>query len=276
MVHALGIAGSQSAGTFAQIGTPTIKFAQARAAFSGLIAADLAARGFTAAEEILLHPDGGLYFTHSDGGQPDTVTEDLGSRWELENISLRPWPVGAYLQGLVSALLPLAVEQRLTPAVVRRLEVRLSREAFRLHGRLGADDTFTAKVSARHLAAVLVRDQRCWLDQFDDAAVADAGLAEFARSRIDIVEQDDAPEHGAVVHVELNDGRMLERTSRVPHGDATDPLRRDEIIGKLDAAAIGVITPAAVSRIVDSVTHLEDRRSASELFRALTPGGTGL
>ena len=46
--NAFGLAGSQSAGTFAQWGTPTIKFHQSRGALSGLLAALLAEQGFTA------------------------------------------------------------------------------------------------------------------------------------------------------------------------------------------------------------------------------------
>ncbi len=50
MARAFGLAGSQSAGTFAAWGTPTVKFHQCRAALSGLMAALLAEQDFVATE----------------------------------------------------------------------------------------------------------------------------------------------------------------------------------------------------------------------------------
>ncbi|NQU69009.1 MAG: MmgE/PrpD family protein, partial [Rhodospirillales bacterium] len=52
MARAFGLAGSQSAGTFAAWGTPTVKFHQCRGALSGLMAALLAEQDFVATTEI--------------------------------------------------------------------------------------------------------------------------------------------------------------------------------------------------------------------------------
>ena len=92
MAKAFGLAGSQSAGTFAAWGTPTVKFHQCRGALSGLLAALLAEQRFLATREFLTARDGGLYNTYSNGGHPAAVTADLGKRWELEQIALRLWP----------------------------------------------------------------------------------------------------------------------------------------------------------------------------------------
>ena len=55
--NAFGLAGSQSAGTFAHWGTPTIKFHQCRGAVSGLLAGLLGEQRFRSSEEILAHPE---------------------------------------------------------------------------------------------------------------------------------------------------------------------------------------------------------------------------
>src|SRR5689334_22570738 len=82
MASAFGLAGSQSAGTFAAWGTPTVKFHQCRGALSGLIAALLAEQKFLATREFLTAEDGGLYNVYANGGRPAAVTADLGKRWE--------------------------------------------------------------------------------------------------------------------------------------------------------------------------------------------------
>src|SRR3989454_8305981 len=122
--NAFGLAGSQSAGTFAQWGTPTIKFHQSRGALSGLMAGLLAEQGFLASTEILAHKDGGLFNAYSDGGQPDAVVADLGKRWALEQIALRLWPAASSIQTVITGLFALIKAHDLRPA--RRSEEHTS------------------------------------------------------------------------------------------------------------------------------------------------------
>jgi len=69
----------------------------------------------------LTHPDGGLYSAFSDGGDPDAAIEDLGSRWELENISLRAWPVGVHLLNPIACLFALlTIGRYAVPVPTRR------------------------------------------------------------------------------------------------------------------------------------------------------------
>src|SRR3979490_1421388 len=63
MAKAFGLAGSQSAGTFAAWGTPTVKFHQCRGALSGLMAALLAEQHFFATREFLTAQAGRLFNT---------------------------------------------------------------------------------------------------------------------------------------------------------------------------------------------------------------------
>ena len=115
MAKAFGLAGSQSAGTFAAWGTPTVKFHQCRGALSGLMAALLAEQKFLATKEFLTHKDGGLYNTYANGGKPETVTNDLGQRWELEQIALRLWPSASSTQGMNTALFDVIEKHKIDP-----------------------------------------------------------------------------------------------------------------------------------------------------------------
>jgi hypothetical protein len=55
------------------------------------LAALLAQQRFVATREFLMARDGGLFNTYA-GGRIDLALGELGSRWELEQLSLRPWP----------------------------------------------------------------------------------------------------------------------------------------------------------------------------------------
>jgi len=93
--NALSLAGTQSAGTFAHWGTPTIKFHQSRGAYSGLLAGLLAEQGFKAGPEIFTADHGGLFNLYSDGGDPAAAVAGLGEDWMLNTISLRLWPAAS-------------------------------------------------------------------------------------------------------------------------------------------------------------------------------------
>src|ERR1700712_1461691 len=132
MARGFGLAGSQAAGAFAAWGTPTVKFHQCRGALSGLMAALLAQQGFLANPDFLTRPDGGLFSAYSGTGHPERVTADLGARWELQEIALRPWPAAAAIQGMISALFDLLERHDLRDAV--GVQIGLGQRAFDMHG----------------------------------------------------------------------------------------------------------------------------------------------
>jgi 2-methylcitrate dehydratase PrpD len=274
LCNALGLAGSQAAGTFAHWGTPTIKFHQSRGSLSGLIAGFLAETGFEAAPDILGAADGGLFSSYSDGGDAEAVVERLGERWELMNISLRRWPVASSIQAMVTALFSILERQPLTPDEVDTVNVRLSDTVYRMHGELGWDTRFRALLSTRYVASVIVHDRRCWLDQFTPARIADPGVDEFARAKV-VVEIDPAlPTNAAVVRVVTTAGTIYEDRRDVAKGDAQDPLTSEEIRDKFRDASRGMLAPEIAARIIETVGRLEAMEDVRPLFLDLrAPSG---
>ncbi|MBT5810151.1 MAG: hypothetical protein HOI19_07225, partial [Rhodospirillaceae bacterium] len=134
MARAFGLAGSQSAGTYAAWGTPTVKFHQCRGALSGLMAALLAETGFVATPEILTAPDGGLYNSYSNGGRPADVIADLGERWELQQVGVRLWPCATSLQNVMTALSNLIAANDFTFADIAKAIITLGKTPFDMHG----------------------------------------------------------------------------------------------------------------------------------------------
>ena len=270
--HAFGLAGSQSAGTFAQWGTPTIKFHQARGALSGLLAALLAEQGFTASAEVLAHKDGGIYNAYSDGGEPEAVTAELGKRWELEQIALRLWPAGSSIQTVITSLLALMRAHDLTPARVASVRVGLSKTVYDMHGTLPWNDKFKALLSTPYVAAIVLHDRRCWLEQFEPRRYEDAAVGAFARERVKVEIDPQVQGTGAAVEIRTVDGAVHTDRRVAPKGDPSDPLTRAEIEEKLRTAAAGLLGGAAVKRVSAMVTDLENLRDARELTAALRAG----
>jgi 2-methylcitrate dehydratase PrpD len=273
--NAFGLAGSQSAGTFAHWGTPTIKFHQSRGALSGLLAGLLAETGFLSSTEVLAHKDGGLFNAYSDGGQPEAVTSGLGERWELEQIALRLWPAASSIQTVISALFALIKAHDLKPARIASVRVGLSKTVYDMHGTLAWNDKFKALLSTPYVTAIVLHDLRCWLDQFEPARFKDPAVDAFARERVKVEIDPRVEGTGAAVEIRTTDGTVHSDRRPAPKGDPTDPLTRAEIEDKLRTASAGFLSADAVKRIIDLVSNLERLGDVRELLVALRPPTRG-
>ena len=267
--NAFGLAGSQSAGTFAQWGTPTIKFHQSRGALSGLLAALLAEQGFPSSTEVLAHKDGGLFNTYSDGGNPEAVTAGLGERWELETIGLRLWPAASSIQTLITSLFALMESHDLRPERIAAVRVGLSKTVYDMHGTIAWNDKFKALLSTPYVTAVVLHDRRCWLEQFEARRYQDPMLAAFARDKVKVEIDPRVEGTGAAVEVRTIDGAVHADRRAAPKGDPSDPLERTEIEEKLRTAAAGFLPDATVKRIIALTGDLETLADVRELTGAL-------
>lgn len=269
MSNALSLAGSQAGGTFAQLGSPALKFQQARGALSGLMAGLLAARGLRAAAEILTHPDGGLYSAFSDGGDPEAAIENLGSRWELENISLRAWPVGVHLLNPVACLFALLDKHDVSSENVARIVVRLGPAGAKTHAEKAWQDTFRARMSLHWAMAVSLHDRACWLEQFSPDRLTDRSVSDFANSRVFLAEDPELKGAAAAVTLETMDGQVHSVTREFPPGDAATPFTHQEVLAKLQAAGKSFGPPEDLARLDSDVATLEAVRHVRPFIRRL-------
>jgi 2-methylcitrate dehydratase PrpD len=267
--NAFGLAGSQSAGTFAHWGTPTIKFHQSRGALSGLLAALLAEQGFPSSAEILAHADGGLFNAYSDGGNPQAVTAELGERWQLESIALRLWPAASSIQTVISSLFALINSHELKPDRVASVRVGLSKTVYDMHGTLAWNDKFKALLSTPYVTSIVLHDRRCWLDQFEPRRFQDPAVCAFARDKVKVEIDPKVEGTGAAVEIRTTEGAVHSDRRAAPKGDPSDPLTRGEIEEKLRTAAAGFLPDPAVKRIIALVAGLERLADVRELAAAL-------
>jgi 2-methylcitrate dehydratase PrpD len=268
--NALSLAGTQSAGTFAHWGTPTIKFHQSRGALSGLLAALLAEQGFKAGPEIFTADHGGLFNLYSDGGDPAAMVAGLGKDWTLNTISLRLWPAASSIQSVITAVLALAEKHDLRPEEVERIDVGLSKTVYDMHGTLPWDNKFRALLSTPYVTGVVLHDRKCWLDQFEPQRISDPALDRFIRERIHVAIDDSVKGTGAVVTVRTADGRTLVDRRAHPRGDTADPLSRDEIVAKFRESATGLLDPGDSERAIEMLVGLADLPRVADLCATLS------
>lgn len=270
MARAFGLAGSQSAGTFAAWGTPTVKFHQCRAALSGLMAALLAEQDFVANPEFLTTPDGGLYSTYAEGGIPEAVTAGLGDRWEMQQIGLRLWPSATALQEVITALYNLVSAHDIAFSDVARVRLSLSETPYKMHGSFATYAAkFEALLSAHYVTGVYLRDRTVTLDQFEPACYDDAVLRRFAAEQVEILHDVSLSNGQAIAEIDLRNGQTLSARCDHPLGAPENPLSAAQCEQKLRSCADGRLSQSQTDQLVAMIGDVENLASARDLLDLL-------
>jgi 2-methylcitrate dehydratase PrpD len=272
MRNGLGLAGSQSAGTWAAWGTPAVKFHQARAALSGLLAALLAETGFAAADDVLANPDGGILAAYAGGGRADLIVDGLGERWELMRISLRPWPGATPLQPVITALISLAATGRLDPDRTRPVRIVVAPSVLQQHERFRhPSGTFEAMLSIHYAAAAIVEYGRLGIEEFLPPVYAAPELHARIEDQIRVESDPGLTPLSCRVEVRDADGANEVVTIDRPRGHPDDPATRAELAGKFRACAVGPLGPERTERLLGLLETLEKVDDTRTLFELLRP-----
>ena len=170
--RAFGIAASQSGGLRENFGTMSKPFQAGHAAEAGVVAADLAALGWTASEQILEGPVG---FFHAAGGSfdPRAIAGKLGQPWTFHDpgVSIKPFPSGSLTHPGMTELLRLIHEHQILPQTVE--EVNVGTNAYMptalIHHRPA--NSLQAKFSMEFCMAALLLYGQAGLAMFTDEVV---------------------------------------------------------------------------------------------------------
>ena len=270
MARAFGLAGSQSAGTYAAWGTPTVKFHQCRGALSGLMAALLAETGFVATTEILTAADGGLYNSYSNGGLPADVTADLGDRWELQQSGVRLWTCATSLHNVITALSNLVDANDFAFEDIARATITLGKTPFEMHGGFATYSAkFEAMLSAHYAAAVFLRDRELTLTQFEPSRYDAPALRRFAAENVVIEPGAELNNGQAVATVTLRDGQTFTAHCEAPLGAPENPMSFEQVQGKFRTYAKPRYSKGQIDDILDTVAQLADLPSVRILVDQL-------
>lgn len=270
MARAFGLAGSQAAGTFAAWGTPTVKFHQCRGGLSGLMASLLAQQKFVATREFLTARDGGLYNTYAEGGRIDLALGELGTRWELEQLALRPWPAATNIQGAVTAVFDLLEQHTIAPAQIDRVQLTVSKITFDMHGGFATyKGKFEALLSAHYAVAAALHDRALTLAQYEPARYDDPTLEAFAGTRVRIDMNAQFTSQETIANIVLRDGSTLTTHCKQPRGAPENPLSNAQLDDKFRTYAGARLPGSRISALIDMVRHLEELPNARTLIDAL-------
>jgi 2-methylcitrate dehydratase PrpD len=182
---ALGLAGTQGAGLWAfnADGTMSKRLHAGKAAHSGVLAAELAALGFTGPTQIYEYEDGGVLRAFSDHSDPAPLTADLGRVYHLDSTSIKPYSCCGSTHSYVDAALALRAKLGTPWDVTRRVRVGVANV---VNVQCGFDyrpsSALNAQMSLRYVVAAALVEGHALPPQFSDEKIADPRLTALAQS----------------------------------------------------------------------------------------------
>ena len=277
MLHALGIALNQIAGTMQSVYdyTHSFKLNQGLAAWNGIISAELAGRGFTGPEDPLMGRFG-YYHQYCRDVDEGILTGDLGKKFYADE-EFKLYPSCRGNAASIESALKLVRENAIAPGAIAEVIVDLASsmkgsfliQPFRIGGGVQASAILNLSYN---VANVLLR-QSVKLEHYTDESIRDPGIGELAR-KIRINTAGPGKGFACRVTVKMSDGRELAASTEVPRGDwRINPITPEEIRGKFLASAAfsGVIGSKKAEKALAIIDKLEEAENITGLVKALTP-----
>ncbi len=263
MQHALGSAGTQSAGLweFLRTAADSKQLHTAHAAAAGLMSAMLAQDGFTGAAQILEGPQG-MGAGMSSDADATKLTAGLGERWATVETSFKFHASCRHTHPAADALLSVMLAHNLKPDDLERVVTHVHQGAIDVLGPVTHPSTVhQSKFSMGTVLALVARFGHAGLVEFDQH-FADSSTQNL-RDRISMVL--DAEVDGAYpqrwigkVTVHTRDGRVLAGRVDEPKGDPGNTLNREELTAKAQrlAAFSQAAMPAEVDTALANLWHI--------------------
>jgi 2-methylcitrate dehydratase PrpD len=276
ILSAIGIACSSAGGikAFTQGTGGMVKRMHAgRAAETGVLACELAQRGFTGPMAGI---DGHFGLLEVIGGADtfvEALTNDLGNEYAIEKVWVKAYPCCCLIHSVSHAIEAIRQAAVFTSSDVQKIVVHTSRRAVEHNGEANPQETMAAQYSIPYCAGAAMANNPRDPAAFDEDGLRDPEIRRMAAlTSLRIDEKMDAlyPAHFAArVHVVLNDERQIERTVIDPHGTAADACDAAEIEAKFRLLAKPVKEAQHIAHVIDAVRTLRNASSVSELSAAL-------
>ena len=274
LTHAMGIAGSSSAGLleFAWSGGDTKRLHLGRASQLGLESALLARQGVRGPATVL-EGRSGYFNAFSTPVRIEKLVEKLGADWAIEPPSLKSYATHVTHQAVVEAIQNLKREHPLDPATITRVVIRgAPRIMEERHRERAPHDVLGGQYSLPFTTAVaLTRDMSDPL-VYDDAAVHDPLVRDLAR-RIELEPLDEDLHEApgvwpAEILVECAGQRYTRRTR--PHkGSPPNPFTWDEVCEKFRRYTATILGAPQAASLIDAVGRLEQVADMADIVQLI-------
>ena len=275
LIRTLGIAASMASGLRENFGTMTKPLHAGRAAENGVTAALLARDGFTAAANIL-EARRGFFNAMAGGCDESKITGRLGSPYFIKEpgISIKPYPSGSLSLPAQDLILDLVKQHDLGAADIDHVDVGTNSNVPNALIYPMPKTALEGKFSIPFCMAIAVLERKAGIAQFQDRKVRDKKVVELMK-RVTLYVDDELERLGydqvrSRIRIRLKNGRVIEGRYDVARGHPEKPMSWAELADKFRDCAGLVLADKDAETAIQLVARIEELKSLSPLFRALT------
>jgi 2-methylcitrate dehydratase PrpD len=277
--HMLAIAASSASGIRVSFGSMTKPLHVGRASQNGVVAAELAARGFTGGKDALDPPWGFFQtFSHDGGYDPARIIPLLGKPHTIVSpgVSIKPYPCGVLGHPTMDAMRRLVTKHDVKPEQILTIRVRAGSNILNPLRYPIATNELEAKFSPAFMVSAIALRRKAGIHEFNDefvrAAPTQALMRKVERVLDPEIEAKGWEKIRSTVEVDLADGRKLvEHADERYRGGPDLPFTRDELYEKWSDCASLVLPQSGIDEVFELVDGLEKVPDVTTLVRALTP-----
>ena len=279
ITNAIALASVGSAGLtqFLHDGSLIKRLQPAWACHTGIVAAKMAAAGYTGPRTIFEGANGFLRAYSSQPDEPQARGAWVPCGRELMDTAIKPHATCRYNQSPVDGVLEIVCSQDLTPDQIISIEIGLLGVALPIVGepldfKRRPQSVVDAQFSVPFAAAVAAVRRRASVEEHALDVIRSQSILEMMdkvtvvhRTELDTVYPKQWP---ATVTITTKEGHKLESRVDYPRGDPMNPLNWEETVDKFKALT-GSLESASQDQIVDIIDRFETIKDARELTHAL-------
>jgi 2-methylcitrate dehydratase PrpD len=272
LTSALGLAGAQAGGLMEMYGPSMQKrINPGPAARDGVVAAELAALGFTGADTIL---DGvrGFGAAFADGLDAERLLADLGTSIPV-TVEYKPYSAARPIHNGIDCALNIRRAHAIDPQQIDRIVIHRHPAWADYHTNTAPSTYHEAQVSLPFSVAIAFVEGRAFPDQYADERLGRGELTAIAQ-RVEIRTQPDLPRGVSCrMVVTMRDGAQFEEQVDYPKGSTGNPMDDAELEQKFRHLAEPVLGADRLDRAVTAIWSIDTSPDVGELLDALSPAG---
>lgn len=242
------------------------------AAWNGIMAARIIHRGAHGPRGLLEYPSG-FCRAYSEKPVMEALTDQLGTRYEIMNDSLKAFPTIMCSHTPIQGVIKIATEHRLHLEDVEWIHCRISPTAPGQGMNYSPETPLAARLSIPYCVTMALAKREITMDQFKKEKIVDPMVRAFMKKIT--IESDPAftQEYPGTLaaHVELktNQGSIFREKSIFPKGHPQNPMNEQEVKDKFRRLSSYTLPRPQGEKIIEAVLGLDDSKDLQDLVSLL-------
>lgn len=265
--RALGAAATQVSGLTGSFGTMAKPFHAGKAAFNGVLSAELAAHGFVPALG-LIEPAGGMARALVQDGSHALPAADFDAGWEVLRNTFKPYACCLLTHASIDAGRALAAQ--VAGREIARVTAFVNPLAIHLAGKPAPATALEGKFSTAYCSALALSGHAATQGDFSPARIEDPALRALTAK---VVLQPDAgiAETAARMVIAFADGAQAEATVALARGNPDNPMSWDDLRAKFMPLTEPVLGAQCAVDLFGALREFERHGALAALWQAAAP-----